>query len=195
MVLGVDGNLHIVADDAGATAAGCHRAAVGIGQGDLLIGRRKHPLLVDSKLAHFLPQLCQLLGEPRDLRSQRLRRLLPVGGVELAQIARDALLELSTPPLHLRSGEVPVPVVHCLELAAIDGDARRREKPHLSAELDEARTDLAQRQAVVLAEIRDRLVIRREPTQQPHHLDIAAGLSFEPSARLHPVQIAIDVKL
>src|SRR6185295_344096 len=86
-------------------------------------------------------------------------------------------------------------VVHGFELAAIDGDARRREKTHLTAEFDEARTYPAQRQAIVLAEVRDRLVIRCKPTQQPHDFDIASGLSFQPPARLHPVQIAVDVKL
>jgi hypothetical protein len=38
-------------------------------------------------------------------------------------------------------------------------------------------------------------VIGSKPTQQPHHLDIASGFPFEPPARLHPVQIAINVKL
>jgi integrase len=76
-----------------------------------------------------------------------------------------------------------------LELAAIDGDARRREKTHLTAEFDEARTYPAQRQAIVFAEVRDRLMIRCQSTQQPHNLDIASGFSFEPPARLHPVQI------
>jgi hypothetical protein len=42
------------------------------------------------------------------------------------QSRRDALLQLGMPPRHLRRREVPVPVVHCLELAAIDGNARRR---------------------------------------------------------------------
>jgi hypothetical protein len=34
-------------------------------------------------------------------------------------------------------------------------------------------------------------VIRGKPTQQPHDLDIASGLSFQPPARLHPVQISL----
>jgi len=46
VMLGVDGDLHVVTDDAGTAAARCHRATVGIGQGDLLIGRGKHLLLV-----------------------------------------------------------------------------------------------------------------------------------------------------
>jgi hypothetical protein len=49
---------------------------------------------------------------------------------------------------HLRPREVFVPVVHGFELAAIDGNARRREKTHLTAKFDKARTYLAQRQAI-----------------------------------------------
>jgi hypothetical protein len=161
----------------------------------LLVRRSEHLLLVNGKLAHLLLQLRQLLGKPCCLRSQRLRRLLPIGRVKLAQIARDTLLQLGTSPFHLRSREVLVPIVHGFELAAIDGDARPREKAHLTAEFDEARTYLAKRQAIVFAEVRDRLVIRCEPTQQPHDLDIAPGFSFEPPARLNSVQIAVNVKL
>ena len=106
----------------------------------------------------------------------------------------EQMLVLSTPPLHLRLCEVLVSIVHGFELAAVDGNARGREKANLTAELDKACTDVAKRHPVVLAEVRNRLVIGSEPIQQPHHLDIAAGLSFEPAARLHPVQIAVDVK-
>jgi len=42
------------------------------------------------------------------------------------------------------------------------------------------------RRAVVLAEIRDRLEVRRQPARQPHHLDIAPRLPFQSSARLNP---------
>src|ERR1700756_6055902 len=116
MMLGVDSDLHVVTDNARAAAARCHRAAVGIGQGDLLVGRSKHLLLVDGKLAHFFLQFRQLLLEPCYLRGQRFCRLLPVRGVKLAQIAGDALLQLSTPPLHLRLCEVLVPMFTALNL-------------------------------------------------------------------------------
>ena len=66
--------------------------------------------------------------------------------------------------------------VHSNELAAIDGNARRREKAHLTAKLNKVRAYPAKRHAIVLAKVRDRLVIRCEPTQQPHELDIAPGL-------------------
>ena len=48
---------------------------------------------------------------------------------------------------------------------------------------------------IVLAEIGNRLVIRHEAPRQPHHLDVAAGLTLEPPARLHPIEIAVDVEL
>ena len=31
--------------------------------------------------------------------------------------------------------------------------------------------------------------------QQPNHFDIAVGLGFKPTARTHPVQIAVDIEL
>ena len=46
-----------------------------------------------------------------------------------------------------------------------------------------------------LAEVGDRLVIRRQPADQPHHFHIAPGLPLEPTARLNPVEIAVDVEL
>jgi hypothetical protein len=95
----IDRDLHVVADDAGTAAARRHRTAIGIGQGDLLVRRSQHALLVDGKLAHGLLHLRQFLLEPRHPRGQRLRRFLPVGRVKLAQITRDALLQLGTPPL------------------------------------------------------------------------------------------------
>jgi hypothetical protein len=48
--------------------------------------------------------------------------------------------------------------------------------------------------AIVLAEIGDGLVIRDEPSRQPHHLQIAACLTLQPSARLDPIEIAVDVE-
>src|ERR1700734_1772624 len=68
MVLGIDGDLHVVADDAGAATARRHRTAVGIGQRDLLVRRSAHLLLVDIKLAHFLPT-----SGPRQDTSMRTR--------------------------------------------------------------------------------------------------------------------------
>jgi hypothetical protein len=54
------------------------------------------------------------------LRDEGLRWLLPVGRVQLAQITREALLELRSAPFYLRPREVPIAIVHRLELAAVD---------------------------------------------------------------------------
>ncbi len=139
MMLGIDSDLYVVTDNARAAAARRHRAAVGIGQRDLLVRRSQHLLLVNRQLTHFLLQLRQLLLEPCYFRGQRFCRLLSVRRVKLAQIAGDALLQLGTPPLHLRLCEVLVPIVNGFELAP----ARRRQQTHLAAELDELRTYLA----------------------------------------------------
>ena len=123
MVLDVDGGLHVVAHDTGAAAAGRHRARIGIGQRDLLIGALKHPRRECLEALHLLPELRDLLSQPGDLGRERLGGLLKVGGVELLQVTRDARLDLGPPPRHLGAREVAVAVVHRLELAAVDRHA------------------------------------------------------------------------
>jgi hypothetical protein len=86
MMLGVDGDLNIVADDAGAATARRHRAAVRVAQRDLLVGRGNHLTLINGKFAHRLLHLRELLSESRHFRGQRFRGLLPVGRVELAPL-------------------------------------------------------------------------------------------------------------
>jgi hypothetical protein len=49
--------------------------------------------------------------------------------------------------------------------------------------------------APLLSLLRNRLVVRRQPTEQPHHLDVAPRFAFQPPARLYPVEVAIDVEL
>src|ERR1700675_3244427 len=39
------------------------------------------------------------------------------------------------------------------------------------------------------------VVIRNEPSRQPHHFQIAASLTLQPPARLDSVEIAVNVKL
>jgi hypothetical protein len=56
MVLGVDGDLHIVADGGGAFAAGRHRTGVGIGQRDLLVGCVLNPPLHHLQGLHLPAQ-------------------------------------------------------------------------------------------------------------------------------------------
>ena len=126
MVLGLDRDLHIVTDHPGAAPAGGHRARVRIGEGDLLVGGGQHLRLDHGETVHLLAELGDLLLQPRRLGCEHLRGLLSVGGIELLQIARNALLDLRPAPLDLGAREVPVTVVDCLELAAVDRDAGAR---------------------------------------------------------------------
>jgi hypothetical protein len=38
-------------------------------------------------------------------------------------------------------------------------------------------------------------VIGRKPGEQPHHFDVAASFTLEPAARMHTVEITINVEL
>ena len=195
MMRGFDGDLDVVANDTGASAAGRHRAGIGIGQRYLLVRCGEHLHLENLEPLHLLLQLRDLLFQTVRLGFERLGRLLPVGAVELLQIARDALLDLRHAPLHLGAREVLVAVVHRLELAAVDRHAGLREQAHRAAEPDKPGADLADGAAIVLAEVGNRLVIGSKPARQPHHLNVAPGLALKPPARLDPVEIAVNVEL
>ena len=83
-----------------------------------------------------------------------------------------------------------------IELAAIDRNAGfLREQARSAAERNEPSADPPDGTAVVLAEIRNCLVIGNEAAGEPHHLDVASGLTLEPAARLNPVEVAVDVEL
>ena len=49
--------------------------------------------------------------------------------------------------------------------------------------------------AIVLAKVGNRLVIGNKPASEPHHFDVAYGLSLEPPARLDPIEVAVNVEL
>ena len=195
MICGVDGDLNIVADNTGAAPARRHRAGIGVRQRYLLIrsGEHLHPENLET-LHLLLLQLRDLLFQVAR-RFKCLGRLLPVGGVELLQIARNAFLNLRQAPLHLRLGEVLVTVVHRFELAAVNRDAGFRQQPHAAAERNKSGADLSDRAAIILAEVSNRLVIGCKPACEPHHLNVATGLTLQPTARLHPVEIAVNVEL
>ena len=116
MMFGVDGNLDVVADDAGAATAGRHRASIRIGQRYLLVRCGKHLHLEDLEPLHLLPQHRDLLFQTTRLGLERFARLLPVGSVKLLQIARDALLDLRHAPVHLGAREVLVRLRTALNL-------------------------------------------------------------------------------
>ena len=60
-------------------------------------------------------------------------------------------------------------------------------QPKPTTQLNEPRTDLADRGAIVLAEVGNRFVVGSKPSRQPHHLDVAASLALQAPARVHRV--------
>ena len=66
MVLGVDGGLHVVAHDAGASAAGRHRAASG-SVSDICWSGGEHPRLECFEALHLLPELRDFRPQPGGL--------------------------------------------------------------------------------------------------------------------------------
>src|SRR5215469_9126531 len=152
MVFTVHRRLHVVADDACAATAGRHRARVRISQGHLLIGCSRK-LLADT--FELFSSAC---GQWRS----SLLGAQPVHAIEFGKITCDALLQLLLSGFELMRREVLVPVVHRLELAAIDHYERLAEEPDAAAQLDELGAYLADRRTVVPAEVGDRLEVRRE---------------------------------
>jgi hypothetical protein len=144
---------------------------------------------------HLLADPGQLILDPDHFRRLGLARLLPVDALHLREVPAGALLQMGDPERDLAGREVAVPVVHRLELAAVDGDAPAAEDPDPAAELDEAGAGLPDRRPVLLAEIGDRLVVRRKPSPQPHDLDVAPRLPLQPPARCDAVEVAVDEEL
>ena len=111
--------LNVVAHGARASAAGRHRACVGVGQRDLSILGRLH--LFTNRLQCLQLDLGDLVLEVGDPARQH-SGCITVVAIELDQVALDAVLELLDAGSQL-AGEVLVAVVHRFELAAIGDDA------------------------------------------------------------------------
>jgi hypothetical protein len=98
------------------------------------------------------------------LQSDRLCRrfcwLRAVDGVQHAAIAIDTLLDLLQARPHLRLGKVSVAVIDGLELAAISGDELLGERVEIPAQHHKLPTDVAYADAIVLAEVGNRLEVR-----------------------------------
>src|SRR6266403_4730289 len=194
MMLGVYGTLHIVTDHPAASATRGHRARIGIRKRYLLVLRLHHLNVQCVQALYLLAQRCNLLVEPRDL-GLRYRFPLAIGAVELREIPGYALVNLRQPPLHLGLREVPVPRVDGSELAAVDRNARLAEQLKASAQHHELTADLADGLAIVFPEVGYRLEVRHQAAGQPNQLDVALALPLQAPARLHPIEVSVDVNL
>src|ERR1700692_4833345 len=177
MMLGIDGSLNIVPDHSAASATCGHRAGIGVGQGYLFVLGLHHLTVQSVQALNLLAQRRNLLVEPGDL-GFRYRFPLTVGAVELREITGNALVNLRQTPLHLGLGEVPIPRVDGLELAAVDRNARFAEQLKPSAQHHELTADLADGLAIVFPEVGYGLEVRHQATGQPNQLDVALALPF-----------------
>jgi hypothetical protein len=154
-----------------------------------------HHLSVQSVQAQYLlAQRCNLLVAPGDL-GLRCGFALAIGTVELREVTGNALVNLRQPPLHLGLGEVPVPRADGLELAAVDRDARLPEQLKAPAQHHELTAHLTDGLAVVLAEVSYRLEVWHQAASQPNQLDVALALPLQPSARLHSIEVVVNINL
>ncbi len=150
--------------------------------GEKLIGRGEQLLFDGRQLGHFHGQIFQSLFDARLFQFYYFRRVLPVGGIELRQIARYALFHLRPPSVDIAAREILVAIVHRFEFTAADGDAGFGEQFHLAAQLDEARAEFFDAGAIVLAEVGDGFMVGRKAGEQPHHFDVAASLGLKATA-------------
>ena len=195
MVFDIHRCLYVIAHHAGSPAAGGHRARIGIGQRDLLVRGCQHLGLKRLQMLHLLLQNDELVLQTLGPHRPRQRRLLPVGAVQLMQIPLDALFDLLKSARHLRTGKVPVPRIDRLELGTVDRHTGFRKQIKPAAQRDELGTHLADRLAIILAEVGDGLVIRRQTPGQPHNLNITQGFPFKAPARLNTIEVTVDIEL
>ena len=120
---------------------------------------------------------------------------LTIRRLQRRQIALDARLDLIHPLLQLGAGEVLISGVDRLELAAVDRRHRMGEQVQPPTHLDKLSARRADRRTVVLPEVCDGLEVWRQPSGQPHQLDIAAGLPLKPSTRSNLIDVAVNVDL
>src|SRR3984957_9072045 len=194
MMLGVDGTLNIVPDHPATSATCGHRASIGISQRYLLVLGLHHQGVQTVEALNLLAQRRNLLVKPRDL-GLRYPFPLAIGAVELREITGNALVNLRQPSLHLGLGEVPVPRVDGLELAAVNRNARFAEQLKASAQHHKLTADPADGLAIVLAEVGYCFEVRHQAAGQPNQLDVALALPLQAPARLYPIKVSVDVNL
>jgi len=95
--------------------------------------------------------------------------------------------------LQLEAFPCGVDARHGPELAAVYGNPLAPDKPATLCKLDQLRSRRRNRVAMHAPELSDRLVIRIEPSQQPHQFHVAAALRLQPARRTYLIQIAVQV--
>ena len=184
LVLGVDSDLHVVAHRNMRMRR--HRSAVGVGKRDLALPRlvqfRQHVLVPFTPL----PKRGDLLSQVLDPRAA----CCALRGVALVE-ALKIVLELGVGGFDElgqgRPGEIAILVVDRLDPRAIHCEQLPAKQVQLATEQHKFSEHVAEGISVVAPKVSNRLEVRLQMSQQPDHLDIAMGLSLQPTARPHPV--------
>ena len=128
----------------------------------MLVGCVLNRLLHHLQGLHLPAQAGNLLLQPDRLGLGDIA-LFAVGSVQRSQVTRDAGVDLLHPPGDLGDRVIFVAVVHRFELAAVDRNNGMSEELEPTAKLDKLPTHRPDRRAIVLAEVSNRLEVRREP--------------------------------
>ena len=157
LVLGVDGDLNVVAD--ADLRIGRHGAAVGIGQRHLAFAALLQRGKMRRIFAALLVQRLDLFRQILDARTGS-RALLGVAGVEPLEIIFQLLVGGRDEFLQRSRGEVPVLVVDRLDARAVHRQQLAPEQIEPPAQDHELSENLLERGAIDAPEIGDGLEIR-----------------------------------
>ena len=166
-------------------AAGGHGAGARIGQG-FVHCLQPRDLLPDATIS---------AGQMQHFPGAGLARFLSIEADHLVDTAFDVGFQTGEAAGDLVPGEVAIPVVDGFELAAADGNLIALQLADPAAQFHELRAGLADRASIRAAEFGGGFVVRHQPADQPHQLDIAPGFTLRPGAGWDPVQRAIDEQL
>jgi hypothetical protein len=190
-VLGVDGDLDVVADsDLGVRR---HGAAVGIGQRYLVFARALELPQHGVVSTAFLAQGLDLFGEIFHPRAAR-RLFRRVALVKPLEIIGQSLVGLLDELPQRIAGEIAILVVDRLDARPVHRQQFAPEQVEPLAQQRELAKHRFERGPIVGSEIGDGLEVRLQRPQQPDDLDVAMAFRFQPAARPNSVEIAVDVE-
>jgi hypothetical protein len=198
LVLHVNRNLHVIAH--AHLGHACHGPAVRVRERDLLLAGAVQFLQERPVALALAPDGRDLLGQPRALAARALAAtraiLIGVASIQGLEIPGQLLVGL----LNKRGqrsapGEVAVLVVDRLDAGAVHRQSSRRTGRADGRAATKARNTGPEGGTVVAPEVGDGLEVGLQDSKKPDHLDVAVGLGFQPPARAHPVQVAVDVEL
>lgn len=102
-------------------------------------------------------------------------------------------LQLRAPPLDFAAREVLVAIIDGFEFTPPIATLAVASNPILRHTSTKRAQTFLMPGPLSLRESADRFVIGRKPDEQPHHFDVAASFALEPTARMHTVEISVNV--